>query len=215
MVLLRKISCRRIPARIGRPIEGLKMSRTILAAALIVMAGASFGCERQPAKDAQCVVSVDLERGEMAAIFPVLNAQDRWRWKLSSTDDTRTEYIWRLNLGRCNEPGSFESGEYGLGITLYKWLGDSEHSGTLAELLRASQVDVWRKELKDHKTAYDRLEEYNPVAGVSKRGVMLWTRDRKATEFLFKGKPPSAYLEAILSEPNQSYSCLVDIDYVR
>jgi hypothetical protein len=187
----------------------------LLAIYSIDLVGNLFACERQPSEKAKCSVDVDLKGGKVIAIFPVLGAQDSWTWRKPSTKDTYAEYMWRVNLGTCNKLGIFESGEFGFGITLIKFPGDSERSGTLAELLRFAQSDVWRKEIKGNVVSYDNLLQFHARSGVSRGGVLILVNDQKAVELMFREKPPAAYLEAILAEPKQSFTCVTNIRYVQ
>ena len=187
----------------------------LLAIYLVVFVGSLFACERQPSGRTPCSLDVYLKSGKAVAIFPVLGSQDSWTWRKASTKDTFAEYMWRVNLGKCNKAGVFETGEFGFGASLYKFPGDRERQGPLKELLQFAQTEIWRSTTEGGTVSYENLLQYRATSGVSRGDVLIFLNDQKAVDLLFKTRPPAAYLEAILSEPNQSFTCVATIRYIQ
>lgn len=186
-----------------------------LVATLGPVALAEAACERQPSPNAQCEVAVDLRNGKAIAVFPVLKPQQTWRWRKSSTRDMAREYEWRVSLGRCGASGTFEVADYGFGASLFKFTGDAERTGSLDDLLRAAQTDVWSREIRGNQVLFTRLSDFRLLAGVSRGDVVIGLTDRKAIDLLFQNRPEVALLEVAALEPEQSYTCTAKIHYEK
>jgi hypothetical protein len=126
-----------------------------------------------------------------------------WQWYLPKTAGNALEYAWLVALEN-------ESQVYRLGFSLFKPPGASPRKGSLADLLRAGQVDIWKT--RDQKL--ELVDGARAEVSLSADRLPLIVRDEKTLQLLFSEKPERAVLHVLRAgEPEVATATVIRYDW--
>ena len=149
------------------------MRASSLAAVALLLGGSSV----VPA-DSQATAVVTARSAEF--FIPVAH-DGLWRWYRATTEDNDLEYDWRIGV-------SSRGVDYELGFSLFKFPGKAEGRGDLAQLLKAGQASLWRRE-----TDSGSLVAGAKVSVVARDGgVVIRVPDEATVRLLFADRPATA-----------------------
>ena len=180
-------------------------------AGTICFAGAAFACERNASPEALCRVIV--ENKAILADFPLLQPPFVWRWLRASTVNDAMEYRWMAEFGQCSDRGTFETGDYSFGISIFKLPGETERSGMLMDLLHYAQKDFMQRRRVGDQVHYTNIGGANIDARYDAGSVVIVAHGKSALTQLVAARPQFALLTVNIPDPGQSYTCTAKVEY--
>ena len=110
--------------------------------------------------------------------IPIVH-KNEFIWNADKTPDSTLEYACMVKLGN-----------YEFGFSQFKG-GDKEERGTMQELLKKGQVDLWKLENGGGEV----LEKYRVSVSYNQPHIVIQIKDKDALKLLFAKKPKNYSLE--------------------
>ena len=157
-----------------------------------------------------CVVTVS--RDQVSARFPALeNPTDTWHWHRRSTDDGAGEYSWLIRFETVAGPGSTPQQDYSysLGVSIFKFPGSAERTGTFAELMLAAQGDLWRCDRSGSACTRAQGVRFKGTREPGYTRISI-ARD-EGVNVLLAARPQGAFLSG--GTPDQNWYCHAVVQY--
>ncbi len=160
-------------------------ARRVLSAAAVALLLSSSGCRSAPPSGDPTITpaaTVRVSSSEVIIEIPV-PAHALWQWHTGEVPENTVEYEWQIYLGEPDAP------RYGLGFLLFDHPHATPNEGTLSELIRAGQTNLW--------SLHDRRAIRHGAAvqvEVADNGLVIRLENPVIVQELFGSRPPRVTL---------------------
>ncbi len=148
-------------------------------------------------------------KNDVAAFYFPITDSGEWVWHRKSTEDKAMEYSWEIVIGAT-------ASAYNFGYYLFKFPGQIQTKGSLAELLREAQLSAWLStSMPDGGTTGDFRTDLKVRGGIVDHWVVVAIKDDHTFKTIFKDKPKTAQFVVRHPDESKSYICNATIKYIE
>ena len=153
------------------------MSRYLRVIATTLVLGTSASLAFAQTQPSRQLLTFTISPKEVRISLPV-GRRDLWLWRVPETPDNQREYAWEVVLDSAESRG--------FGFYLFKFPGAPPGSGSLHDLLRNGQRNVWERT----SAHMERMVSKARIAvGPADSGVTITITDPWTIDFLFRNHP--------------------------